>query len=308
MTGKKKKHLILFFVFTFCSLTLLAQSGKHLNPINFILENNLLSKTELTKLCPNLPMNDSGKYETNLLHLRAYQEWKNLCPHEFKEMMRQIDRQQLLLAGHELGQMNIVTHWFDLSQSAANTNTVGTDFPKQPNTGNRQKDAEIYAKAKKEWIKNNPEAYEAMGGVVPKKADAEVTNTKSFGVPIPADAEVWVLRDLKIIDTKNEMSAAELEKVKTAVSKELRVDKLLLAFGDKNDGYMGLSSLNAGSGTYQWLPNDQLEIKLMEKDCATCSKTLLMDIKEKSANEMILMLPDEDGWSNNQYILSFVKK
>jgi hypothetical protein len=36
------------------------------------------------------------------------------------------------------------------------------DLPKMINTGNPQKDMDAYEKAKEEWIKNNPEKYNAM--------------------------------------------------------------------------------------------------------------------------------------------------
>lgn len=44
----------------------------------------------------------------------------------------------------------------------ASQDGLPADFPRLANTGNPEKDQADYARAKAEWIKNNPERYKAM--------------------------------------------------------------------------------------------------------------------------------------------------
>lgn len=182
------------------------------------------------------------------------------------------------------------------------------NFPREVSTGNPEADQKANIEAKNKWIKENPEAYRAMGGnpdevLHPAK---EVGPEKAVAPVYPAFSanEYWQLVSLEAVpvsgmEVSPEQLAAETKyaqqdfPLKTTQLQKGEKGKIRI-IADKGKEFRATEALNGSQA--EWL--------FVKEGCASCTKTLFLSVK-KEAGKLIYNMNSEDEGAKVFYRFTF---
>ena len=187
-----------------------------------------------------------------------------------------------------------------------------TPKPEVDQGENIQKKHDNQNRAKMDWIRNNPEEYRKMGGDPDAVLKADQVKKEKTPKPqlekIPFDVEhSFVLQNISIVPVEDHiLEADEAKEILDIVEQDYQVGKTFLQF-DQNKGIRltDHETMNI-VGREKRYENDVIEWFFDNKDCQSCSKTILLNLEKESNNQLIYLMKSEDEKDHFSYRLTFI--
>ncbi|MCB9234640.1 MAG: hypothetical protein H6581_23510 [Bacteroidia bacterium] len=181
-----------------------------------------------------------------------------------------------------------------------------------------------YARLKSEWIKNNPEKYQAMNPGTPRPkeegpTELVLTDKKEYKAEegtnplanyvlkdIPQEARgTWVLSDLQGVILRDDITRAQADQLALEATHDLPLKTTILKLQASTfDSQWGEGKYLKGECGFETTENQIMLTR--SRLCQTCNPILQFRVLEMSKGKMQLRLEDEDG-SRIYYQLTFTK-
>lgn len=184
-------------------------------------------------------------------------------------------------------------------------------YPIVPITGNVAVDEKAHIEAKNNWIKTHPEEYRQAGG-----KPEELNNNKTTNETVTPSKPVFVLptfnaqKAYQLIKTEavlvagQKKTAAEIAEETEKLKEDFPENRTQLQIGANNQ--IRIYALGVIDVRATEKRNDnKVEWFFENKECATCSKTLYLDIEEETATLLTYVMQSEDENAPFAYRLAF---
>lgn len=186
------------------------------------------------------------------------------------------------------------------------------NYPKLEKGENIQKNHDDWINSKKDWIRNHPEEYRAMGGnpeAVLKSSeqlDKEIPRFKYEEIPFDVKKS-FVLKTVSIVPEADYIpKAGEVQEQLLSIEKDYKVGATLLQF-DENHGVRLTDHLDMNIvGQEQRHEGDVIEWFFDNKDCPSCAKTIVLKLEQESADQITYLMKSEDEGLPFAYRFHFV--
>ncbi len=182
------------------------------------------------------------------------------------------------------------------------------NYTSPPKTGDPVLDDANHTKAKTEWIKNNPEAYRAMGGNPDEvlKANQPEPVKEQRTLPAFAAQKTYALVDVRAIAAEGwQVSENELAKETQLMQQKYPYQVSKIQFGQDD--------------ALRWLPTGEVDLRgkeikmqnnainwFFEKRCETCNdKIFYLQLLKNQGSDLVYKMQSDDAGSKFDYQFTY---